>query len=106
MASTESIYYHLVLPARVPGSRPADSKELDKSLIQRLRRAVDFTAKKLPIHGAFQSLNDSLTECFKLYLGGLDKASLVDAFSCLGTQTLILHIEEQNAGLLIYEERR
>jgi hypothetical protein len=106
MASLESIYYHLVLPPRIPGSRPADSHELNKSLIQRLRKAVDFTAKALPIPGGLQEVSDSLTECYKLHLKGLDKASLVDAFSCLGSQTLILHIAEQNAGLLIYQERR
>ncbi|KAK0715578.1 hypothetical protein B0H67DRAFT_665770 [Lasiosphaeris hirsuta] len=104
MEPMETLYYHLVLPARVPGSRPRETKMIDRTLSQRMRKACHFISEQLP-SGPWQSLLDSFTACYQLNCGSLDTSTLVDEFRNIGDKTLILHVVEQNAGLLVYYRR-
>ncbi len=95
----------MVLPPRLPGSRPKETRELDRALTERLQKACDFISQHLLTgEKAWQSLSKSLEDCYVLNYGGLDQTDLVESFGKIGDKTLALHVVEQNAGLLIRQE--
>jgi hypothetical protein len=97
----------MVLPARLPGSRPKETAAIDRALTQRLRRACDFVSNQFTDSRSkptWQSLAESLDDCYVLNNGSLDEAALVAALRVIGEKTLMLHVNEQNAGLLIYRD--
>ena len=101
----ESVYHHLILPPKLPGQAESELYNIEKDLIRRLIKAISFIKR---------SLNDdtgndytTLQRCLHIsqFLnedGRLNKSSLLEALQKLGLgSSLILHIREQNAGLLV-----
>ncbi|KAI8963576.1 hypothetical protein F5Y11DRAFT_144057 [Daldinia sp. FL1419] len=100
----QTVFNHLVLPPRLPGSQDSDIEAVSYDVLMRMIRACS-TVEDLadpPWSEAFQSLRVSLEECLTLHSGRLEKSTLLDHFRKLQPhRMLILHIIEQNAALLI-----
>lgn len=101
----ESTVNHVVLPPRLPGKEESRLDQIENALINRLLDATctlrdransEFSEK-------WERIRYALQICKVVNDGGkLDKTSLVTEFRRLKrNDLLILHIAEQNAGLLI-----
>lgn len=103
MALIESVFNHLVLPPKVPGAHDQRYDEVSRDLVERLLDSVDSIAKHVPASQkqALATLSNSLVVYDKLNRGYLDKLSLVNAFSTIQEQPLILYMEPQNAALIV-----
>jgi hypothetical protein len=106
----ESVFNHVVLPPRLPGRQEADLDNVTLALTQYL---VDASRRMgILLNGQFGSEWDSvrrLLECSRLLnlRGRLDRNSLLTAFRELEVNgLLILHIAEQNAGMLIRPHKK
>ncbi|KAI1311107.1 hypothetical protein F5Y03DRAFT_391651 [Xylaria venustula] len=102
------VFNHLVLPPEIPGTQDDDVDAVSHDIGMRITKAIN-TAMGLncdvPWKEAYQSLQDSLQACVELNRGSLDRSSLVEHFErLLPGQTLILYLNEQNAGLLMSRE--
>lgn len=100
----ESLYHHIVLPPCLPGKQESNLEDIELALTERLLRAskVIRDANEGSRH-EWDCIRCSLQICKTLNTGGkLNKASLLAEFRSLEPEDLIiLHISEQNAGLLI-----
>ena len=98
----EALYYHLVLPAMVPGSQPNNLVEIEQALISRLLSACNFMSSRAEI-GALGSVEASLKACQILNRGKLESFSLISELESFATErkVLILHVVQQNAAVLI-----
>lgn len=102
----EKIFNHLVLPSRLPPAKETETQteNIEENLLERLIQACG-TVEKLTgskFTETWTSLRHSLRICQHIHSCHLEKASLVEAFSELDkSKLLILHINAQNAGLLI-----
>ncbi|KAI1327589.1 hypothetical protein F5Y16DRAFT_399163 [Xylariaceae sp. FL0255] len=102
-----SVYNHLVLPPQVPGGPDQDIDLISAEIIRRMLRActtvnVAAARHELPLTNTYDSLVTSLEACLELNHGRLEKRTLLSHFQKLpSTGVLVLHINEQNAGLLI-----
>ena len=122
-----SVFNHLVLPPKIPQSEEfppkiPQSEELppktpqsedvgveivSRDVLIRIIRACEATIALAapPWTEAFQSLEGSLSACLALNTGRLDRSTMLKYFRRLQQyQTLILHVVEQNAALLIRRE--
>ncbi|MCJ1402282.1 hypothetical protein MMC11_005502 [Xylographa trunciseda] len=104
MALLESVFNHLVLPPKLPGHRDIDFEGIEQSILTRLIRACDtlgqFTGQ--PFRETWASVRYSLCMCLNVNPGRLEKASVLQEFSNLQRNgLLILYVVEQNAALLI-----
>ncbi len=101
----ESLFHHVVLPPRLPGKRETNIDAIERAIMDRLLTAIrtlrDFMSDKCP--DQWGSLCRSLQICTALNAGGkLNIGSLLTESGSLERNgLLILHITEQNAGLLI-----
>ncbi|GKT51435.1 uncharacterized protein ColSpa_11616 [Colletotrichum spaethianum] len=104
-----ALYNHLVLPAKLPQQRDTDEQTnlIEKTLFKRMAAATRIMSL-LPdnaktYRGAWESVQQTLVACEDLYQGGrIDKATLARELELLGPSgCIILHIETQNAGLII-----
>lgn len=101
----ELLFNHVTLPPQLPGKCDHKIEEIEAALILRLLNA----SRELRdlVHNDFavqwDSIRQSLQICKAVNAGGkINKASLVTEFQKLEhNDILILHIAEQNAGLLI-----
>src|SRR5579862_4246276 len=103
-ASLESVFNHLVLPVKLPGKRDSEIEQIERHLTTRLLNATDLLGGlSSDESAAWDYIRRSLEICNTVNEGGqLNKTSLLDAFQGLQHKHgLILHITEQNAGLLI-----
>ncbi|KAI9765661.1 MAG: hypothetical protein M1840_007218 [Geoglossum simile] len=104
-ASLESVFNHLVLPAKLPGKRDGEIEQIERHLATRLLNATDVLRGLSSDESAeaWDYIRRSLEICNIINEDGrLNKTSLLDAFQGLQSKHgLILHITEQNAGLLI-----
>ncbi|KAI1370598.1 hypothetical protein F4677DRAFT_437927 [Hypoxylon crocopeplum] len=102
-----SIFNHLVLPPQLPGKQDPDIEDLPCSVLKRVIhacKALDALVDQ-PLSEAFQSVRASLDACLDLNTGRLEKTTLLEYFRHLEPNyTLILHVVEQNAALLIRRE--
>ena len=103
MAPLLTVFNHLVLPPKVPGEADTDSASIANAIGQRLVHACDTL---ITIAGrsedAWASIQHCLHACLRVNQGRLEKASLKLEFHNLQPgETLILHIVEQNAALLV-----
>jgi len=105
MTSLASIFNHLVLPPKLPGQQDADIQQVSDDILRRLIKA---TATLSKLDGQKQALtwrdlDRSLRCCQFLHASGrLEKQSLIPALQNLKHhESLILHILEQNAALII-----
>lgn len=103
MSAFESVFNHLVLPPKVPGTHDIHYAAVSRDLVDRLVDGVDFLTKHVPAEQkpALVTLGRSIGTCGRINRGYLDKALLVKAFATIEEQPLILHMETQNAALVI-----
>ncbi len=102
---TESLIHHVALPPRLPGRREGRIDRLELALINRLLDATRTlcSVSDETLYRHWDSTRRTLQVCKELNAGGkLSKFTLVTEFRTLGhSEILILHITEQNAGLLV-----
>ncbi|KAK2801761.1 hypothetical protein FQN51_005126 [Onygenales sp. PD_10] len=100
-----SVFQHIALPPKLPGSRDSHIENIEKDLTTRMLDAVQDlrVVQSGPLARACHHVYRSLQTCLLLNLEGtLTKASLLKGFSELQPgETLILHVAEQNAGIII-----
>ncbi|KAF2494893.1 hypothetical protein BU16DRAFT_590135 [Lophium mytilinum] len=102
----ESLFHHVVLPPRVPGKRDGKRADIERALIDRFidaSRVMRTLATDGPHRKAWESVCRSLQTSRTCNAGGkLDKTSLRREFCSLtDRETLVLHLPEQNCGILI-----
>lgn len=98
---------HVVLPPRLPGKREKNLLEIENALHDRLLEAAECVCLELPLDAS--TLSDWETMIHALAASksineaeSLDKTILQTQLRDLVPgQTLIMHISEQNAGLLM-----
>ena len=100
-----AIFNHLVLPPKLPGTRDGDIGEIERQLAIRLINATE-TLRDLSNDEsteAWDYIQQSVKTCSIVNEDGrLNQTTLLDAFQRLQDKDgLILHVAEQNAGLLI-----
>lgn len=101
----ESLANHVALPPKLPGQRESQLDQIEQALTDRLldasRTIRDLTNGE--ISQQWDSIRYILQTCKNINAGGkLDKNSLLTEFRRLERKkVLILHVAEQNAGLLI-----
>ncbi|KAI1629950.1 hypothetical protein EDD37DRAFT_671712 [Exophiala viscosa] len=99
------VFNHVVLPPNVPGSADKNLSEINCDLLGRLHTACAQLKASLDGHYVkeLDLLLCSLAQCRSLHTSlHLDAAQLLGAFRSLKDgEVLIVHIVEQNAGLLI-----
>ena len=105
MARFESLIHHLVLPPGLPGKQESRLDMIERDLTNRMLNATRTLSK---VVGIDQYQNWDRTRHVLQVVkdlnarGMLNKASLLTEFRRLGANSfLILHVAEQNAGLLI-----
>ena len=106
-AVLESVFNHIVLPPRLPAKQNdrSDHGQTERALVDRLlgasRTFRDLTRGKFGGH--WEHVRCLLQTCKTMNAGAkLDRATLLDNLPMLGrNDLLILHVAEQNAGLLI-----
>ncbi|KUJ24466.1 uncharacterized protein LY89DRAFT_663197 [Mollisia scopiformis] len=101
----ESLFNHLVLNPRPPGHQDSRIDIIERAIIERVRDATNKLCS-LPDNAHFdalQSLRRSLDTCTRVNAGGrLTRAALLRAFQELdGKDMIIIHVGQQNAGLLV-----
>ncbi len=101
----ESLIAHLALIPRPPGHQDARFDRVERAIIERV---LDVTVKlcRLPDNphvDVLESLRRSIDTCRRVNINGrLTRLSLLAAFRDLeGKDMIIIHVAEQNAGLLI-----
>ncbi|KAF2802818.1 uncharacterized protein BDZ99DRAFT_428253 [Mytilinidion resinicola] len=102
----ESLFNHIVLPPRLPGRHDSNRTNIEHAFIDRFinaSRAMRSVAADGPHRAAWDSICRSLHTSRTCNPGGkLDKTSLCREFRNLtDRETLILHLSEQNCGLLL-----
>lgn len=110
MELLNSVFNHLVLPPQIPGSQDENIDEIGDEILRGLIVASR-TASKHTTNAhwtnAYHDLGTSLEACLELNNGRLEKKSLLKHFQgMVPGQVLILHVVEQNAGLLIRREKQ
>lgn len=100
-----SLFNHLALPLRLPGKHESRIEEIGLALTVRLLDATRYL-RSLTDNDAGEMLDyirRSLETCKLMNASGrLNKSSLLNAFRGLERkEVLILHVAQQNAGLLI-----
>jgi len=109
-AFLQQVYHHVVLPRDVPGREDPNLHQIESEIAQRLTSAVKQLAPHTPV-GDLASLDMTrlmLSTCNSLNVDGkIDKNMLLRELQQLeARQALVLHVTEQNAGLLIYQHLR
>lgn len=110
MKVLESVFNHLALPPKLPGARDSNIERVERCIVDRLFDAA-VTLKDL-LKGEYDEtwdrVLDSLQICRDLnQRGTLERTSLFNAFKELHQYdgaNLIIHVAEQNAGLIIRED--
>ncbi|KAI9771414.1 MAG: hypothetical protein M1839_002804 [Geoglossum umbratile] len=103
----ESVFNHIALPPRLPAKQEdrADQIRIERALIDLLLYAVRTLRdiKGCGFSGYWESISHALQTCGTLNSGGkLDKTALFEEFTRIPVvRFVILHVAEQNAGLLI-----
>jgi hypothetical protein len=100
----EALVNHITLPPRLPGRQDARLDRVEPGFIALLLNAIS----KLGPSGDHDLLRRSLQSCKVVNAGGrLHKASLLVALRELQPKDfLILHVGEQNAGLVIRRDHQ
>jgi hypothetical protein len=102
---TKILFNHVALPPQLPGKQDDKIDQIECALINLLQNASrtlrDLT--KDDVCDQFDAVCHTLHACKAVNAGGkLDNAALGDEFENIGRKDLlILHVAEQNAGLLI-----
>lgn len=106
----ESLVQHIALPPKLPGAAEHNLDEIEAALVSRLIHACRLagTVATGDLRHHFDTTRFVLQTCKSLNAGrSLKKESLAAEFSHLQTsRPLILHVTEQNAGVLIQKVKR
>jgi hypothetical protein len=101
------LFYHIVLPPRVPEKQDSDLEYLSCALLKRLIAACDEFEKlggplwSKPIQDVLSSLNIATD----LIERRLEKSTIIEHFRQLRPGlTIILHVDQQNAAVLVRQE--
>lgn len=103
----ELVYNHIALPPKLPGKRDTDVASVEKQLVNRLIKAADILGSTLEgeYGETWKYVRKSLEMCRELNSGGvLEKARLLEAFKSIQScddKSLILHVAEQNAAIIV-----
>jgi hypothetical protein len=101
----ELLFNHIVLPPRLPGKQDSQTEDIEHGLITRVLLASRTVRNLVHIdyRDGWGSVHRSLQACKAANIGSrLDKKSLLTELRGLQSEDiLILHIVQQNAGLLI-----
>ncbi|KAI9734261.1 MAG: hypothetical protein M1834_002365 [Cirrosporium novae-zelandiae] len=101
----ESLFNHIALPPRLPGKHERSIEQIGHALIVRLLNASRFLRDLTnnEFRDQWDCIRRILQTCKTVHSGGrVNKSSLLTEFRTLEHKDLlILHITEQNAGLLI-----
>lgn len=101
----DTLAQHVSLPSRLPGSLEARTEHVEQALVERLHDTCRFLRDLTDgtFRDTFDHLRRTLISCKTVNAGGrLNKTTLLSAFRDLqNDDVLILHVSEQNAGLLI-----
>ncbi|KAI1753021.1 hypothetical protein F4782DRAFT_95691 [Xylaria castorea] len=104
-----SVFNHLVLPPKVPGAQDIHIDAVSRNILTRMIHATNTAinlASDVPWREAYQNLQDSLQACLELNRGRLERSSLLKHLQKLDLgKVIILHVKEQNAGLLIRRDK-
>lgn len=105
-ALLESLFNHIALPRKLPGSSEANINVIECALIERVLLAAK-KLSELDNAGPWELLRRSLQSCKTLNVDRkLDQSSLRREFESLQhSEVLILHVTEQNAALTVYRQR-
>ena len=105
MASLEQVFYHLVLPPKVPGKQDTDTQQSNDDILERTVRATRTMGKLAGSqhNSTWKAIRLALRRCALVHaLGRLEKQSLIEEFRHLEHgDPLFFYLEEQNAALLI-----
>ena len=105
----ELILNHVALPKKLPGVSDTELHRIDAALIFRLEYATRELIALQPLQTQnWDCLRRSLQACRLINVDGrIDCDSLRREFKALQPdEFLILHVVEQNAGLLIYQQKQ
>ena len=104
-STLESLVNHIALPPRLPGKRENNIDHIERELIDRLLSATRILRHLTDgeISSKWEGVRHVLQNCKTANAGGkLNKTSLLAHLRSLErNECLILHVAEQNAGLLI-----
>ena len=105
MAAFIAVFNHLALPPRVPGREDPGLAQISYDILERLINATRSMSNLPgnPFSRETECVRRSLQSCQIVNEGGkLTASSLLSVFRSLRVNdVLILHVTEQNAGLLI-----
>ena len=109
-AFLQQVYHHVVLPRDVPGREESNLHQIELQLATRLVEAVEHVISHAPSndHACVDAVRLALSTCASLHIDGkVDKPTLLRELQQLeDRRALVLHVAEQNAGLLIYPQLR
>jgi hypothetical protein len=104
------LYYHVVLPRDLPSGEDHNLPDLQHELLRRLVGAVRQLATYAPLEDTpqIEAIGLALTTCRSLHSGGrINGEKLVEEMrEFFPGKALILHVTEQNAALLIYQDKK
>lgn len=110
MASLADVFNHLVLPPKLPGKQDVNIERTSNDVLNRLTQATITLGRLAGQEQAstWNAVHKSLRRCHSLHARGrLEKQSLISELRDLKHgQPLMLHIIEQNAGLIIRRNDR
>lgn len=106
--SLEILLNHVVFPEQLPSRHEGDTRTLERDLVDGLIKAAEaLVAIASDANAAiWEDVRKTLLAARNLNndtdVEGLEKTSIIESFRQLGpNESLILHVMEQNAGLLI-----
>lgn len=106
----DALYNHLVLPPRLPGTQDSKIAAVESALLDRVHSTAVNLLKEVPgpLQSSYAALQTSLQACRSIHINrNLDRRTLSEELLKLQPDCiLILHITEQNAGLLIWRQVR
>lgn len=110
LSMLDALYNHLVLPPLLKGVQDSNLSAVESVLLDRVHTtAVQLLAKVPgPLQSSYAALQTSLQACRSIHINcRLDRRLLSEELLKLQTDCiLILHVTEQNVGLLIWRQAR
>jgi hypothetical protein len=105
----DELFNHLVFPPRLPGAQ-SKIAAVEKALLDRLQYTAAALHDQVPsqFRVSYEALQTSLQACRNIHINrNLDRQTLTRELLKLQPNiVLILHITEQNAGVLIWRRSR
>jgi hypothetical protein len=105
----DAIFNHLVLPPRLPGVQDKIAA-VESALLHRVHSTAVNLHNQVqgPFQASYEALQTSLQACRNIHINrNLDRRTLAEELLNIRPKhILILHITEQNAGLLIWRQAR